>query len=268
MKGIIAYYSTTGNTALVCRFVKAQMPSIDFDLHDVTKDGGFDPAGYGIVGFATFADELRIPELMRAFISSLRTGRGSHAFVFNTFGSISGRTLNDLVRAAGLAGFGVIAAASIHMPENYPPIIKTGLAFEGQPDARQGARLRRFIDGIDAGIRRIREGKDVRTIRPSGLISMLPLPPRFLTRMQSGSFECDTEKCTRCMSCVAGCPRRAITFSDRIVVDRNACRFCWKCYNICPANAIRGTKFGSGFQYRPDAARLRERLAAILPPSR
>jgi ferredoxin len=260
VKGIIAYYSTTGNTALLCRAIKMKIPSIDFQLHDMTKDGGFDPLAYDLVGFATFADEMRIPELMDRFIVASRVSKPVYAFVFNTFGSISGRTLDDLVRAADLAGYRVIAADSFHMPENFPPIIKTGLSFKGQPDDRQAKRLNRFIGRIETIRFRIEAGEEVRGIRRSRMLSRFPLPPRFLARTLLGAIEFDLEKCTRCMRCVKGCPSQAIRFSDGFVVDRAACRSCWKCYNLCPTNAVHGTKFKNGFQYRPDAAALLGRL--------
>jgi ferredoxin len=260
MKGLIAYYSTTGNTALLCRSIAERLPAAGFVLHDVSKDGGFDPEAFGLVGFATFADELRAPELMEAFIASRTTAKRTCAFVLNSYGSISGRTLDDLAGAAGRAGYRVIAGASIHMPENYPPIIRMGLPFGGQPGPRQAAKLSRLIGRIEESLPAIESGGNVRELRRRRLASALPLPARFLTRAQLGEIEFDMEKCTRCMRCANGCPKRAISFSGGFSVDREACQACWKCYNLCPTNALHGTKFKRGFQYRPDAAALLGRL--------
>lgn len=260
MKGIIAYYSTTGNTALVCRHLAAKIPSAGFELLDASKDGGFDPDGYDVVGFATFADELRVPELMERCIASRKSSKGTRAFVLNTYGSISGRTLDDMAQAARRSGYRVIAAASIHMPENYPPMIRMGLSFRGQPGGRQAAKLRRFIARIEGSLPAIEAGADVKEVRLGRRPPLLPLPARFLSRTQLGEVEFDADACTRCLRCVEGCPSRAIRFADRPSVDREACRACWKCYNLCPSGAVRGTKFGSGFRYRLDAAELLRRL--------
>jgi uncharacterized protein (DUF362 family)/Pyruvate/2-oxoacid:ferredoxin oxidoreductase delta subunit len=45
--------------------------------------------------------------------------------------------------------------------------------------------------------------------------------------------------CTRCKTCVASCPVKAMTLADdKIVIDRAACIRCFCCNEICPEQAI------------------------------
>ena len=54
MKGIIYYFSTTGNTQLVCKYIAQKIKNIDFDLCDITKVNSLNLTDYYIIGFATF----------------------------------------------------------------------------------------------------------------------------------------------------------------------------------------------------------------------
>ena len=67
MKGLIAYYSTTGNTRKICELIQRSIPEIPFDLLAISQGTKIAVSDYDIFGFATFADELRIPELMKDF---------------------------------------------------------------------------------------------------------------------------------------------------------------------------------------------------------
>lgn len=44
--------------------------------------------------------------------------------------------------------------------------------------------------------------------------------------------------CLRCGSCVAVCPEKALTLTDRVHVDRARCTLCGKCEQACPAAAM------------------------------
>ncbi|MCK5763355.1 MAG: 4Fe-4S binding protein, partial [Clostridiales bacterium] len=50
----------------------------------------------------------------------------------------------------------------------------------------------------------------------------------------------DHDKCTKCMLCVRICPEAALSFTDKIEVDKNICMKCGLCESRCPVEAIRG----------------------------
>ncbi len=58
-------------------------------------------------------------------------------------------------------------------------------------------------------------------------------------RLMSGTFEWDSDKCTRCFLCRDNCPNDAIIYKDdEISVNDHACKYCMHCVNICPVSAI------------------------------
>ncbi len=58
-------------------------------------------------------------------------------------------------------------------------------------------------------------------------------------RLMSGTFEWDSEKCTRCFLCKDNCPNNAITYrDDKIRINDHACKYCMHCVNVCPTGAI------------------------------
>lgn len=43
MRGVICYYSGSGNTKLACRYIAKRLKQIQVDLFDITKGGMPDP---------------------------------------------------------------------------------------------------------------------------------------------------------------------------------------------------------------------------------
>jgi len=250
MKGLIAYYSTTGNTRILCELIQRSIPEFLFDLVAVSQGTKVAVNDYDLFGFATFADELRIPELMKNFIEANKTSVEKHAFVLNTHGSISGRTLTDLISFSRKSGFTVINAISVHTPENFPPMIKRGFSFGGQPSKVQLKKLKAFISSLRENILSILAEKRVRRIKANALLSRFPLPNRFMAEGGLGKLRCDPKKCTVCNLCERDCPSHAISFAEQFSVNETKCQKCWKCYNRCPTNAIYGTHFPGGYQYK------------------
>ncbi len=71
MKGIICYYSGSGNTKLACEYIAGNMRNIDFEFHNIVKDGMPDLNNYSLVGFACFADHWGPSFLVEKFLKKL-----------------------------------------------------------------------------------------------------------------------------------------------------------------------------------------------------
>ena len=100
MKGIICYYSGSGNTKLAVKYIKKKMSSVDFKLYNIVKNDIPDFSEYDIVGFATFTDFLGVPQYFYTFFNKMSPQLNKPTFVFNTFGNISGKTLKALAELA------------------------------------------------------------------------------------------------------------------------------------------------------------------------
>ena len=265
MKGIIFYFSNTGNTRLLCEYLQRKITAIPFELCGINEEWNKSLDEYGIVGFACFTDQMQIPILMKKFIQSKSASAKQYAFVLNTYGAISGRTLLDLKNTAQKSKFTVLDGISFHVPENYPPMIKRGQPNTEFPKENTIAELNDFVNRLDKKIERIAQGQEVKkdTVMIGLAQRLFPRLPMFLSKLELGKIECDRKKCTQCKHCAKGCPSKAITFEEYPVVNHQKCLSCWKCYNRCPSQAIIATKFGNGFRYPKVHAEYRKKIERV-----
>ena len=179
MKGITCCYSGAGNTKLACRYIAGRL-GIPFDVVDIVNSREDDLRPYDVVGFATFTDFLAPPYLYQVFVQGLPRPEGKPAFVSNTYGSISGKTLRILKRTVTAKGFVVIVGHSLHTPESYPPMIARGRGAERMPNEKMMRDLDSFISELGQSLTLMQKGQKIGSKRLSiGLMnSMLPALPR------------------------------------------------------------------------------------------
>jgi len=250
-KGIIFYYSNTGNTRILCEYIQRKITVIPFELCSISEKWNKNIDAYDIVGFACFTDQMQIPHLMRKFILSKSSLKIKYAFVLNTYGAISGRTLLDLKNSAEKSRFTIIDGTSMHVPENYPPMIKRGYPYVKEPSEKMITEFQNFIYRLNEKIECIGKGDEIKNdpwmIGPAQYF--IPRLPMFLSKFELGKIECDQKKCTQCKLCAKGCPGEAIIFEEYPIINHAKCQSCWKCYNRCPSQAIIATKFGNEYRY-------------------
>lgn len=259
MRGLICYYSGTGNTKLACEAIARKTEDIDFELFDITREGTPELADVSLIGFATWADFFNPPQRMKTFLESLPQQEGIPAFVFNTYGSISGRTLPSLDRWTSNRGFHVIAGHSLHTSENYPPLIKYGLTSKNSPSSRELTHFANFILHLDELARMMADGKAVPGYR-CGLLRFMPALSRTHSRKSMGEKHVDADACTECGICRDRCPYGAITLDPKPVFDQSRCYGCWACYNHCPTQAIYTKKIRNIPQYAHPNDELKKKL--------
>ncbi len=253
-RGLICYYSGSGNTKLACQYIAGRIKSVRFDLFNVFRGGTPPIDNYDILGFATFTDFLDPPQLMRLFMHSLPRQKGKPAFVFNTFGNVSGKTLWTLCRWASSKGFRLLAAHSLHVPESYPPMVAGGHGNEEHPTIGELEAFNSFIAGLEWDFEQFRHnGRSHSTRTLAGmLLGWLPLLPRTLSKNEMGAKYVDASLCDECGICRKICPYSAIELDPKPVFDLSKCYGCWSCYNHCPQKAIYTAKYrGRGHYPRP-----------------
>ena len=162
LKGIICYYSGSGNTKLACQYIATNIKSVEFKLFNIVKEDIPDFASYDIAGFACFTDFVEPPYLIRTFLDKLKRQTGKPAFVFNTYGFISGKTRITLDKWVTAKGFKVLAGHSLHTPESYPAMIVGGRGNEQAPNEKELKEFNRFISRLEESFNLLRHGKEIK----------------------------------------------------------------------------------------------------------
>lgn len=251
MKGIICYYSGSGNTKLAVKYIKRKMSSVDFTLYDIVKNDIPDVSVYDIVGFATFTDFLGVPQYFYTFFDKMSPQHNKYAFVFNTFGNISGKTLKALSELARSKNFTILSGHSLHTPESYPPMRVKNKAFDDSPNQKELKRFDDFILRLESMVETIKSGKIPKNerIKISLLSTILPAFQRTKAKKDFGEQNVEKSLCKKCGTCKKVCPYGAIELKPNPVFDHKKCWGCWACYNHCPEKAIYTKKFHGEGQY-------------------
>jgi NAD-dependent dihydropyrimidine dehydrogenase PreA subunit len=263
MRGAILYYSGTGNTALACQYMARRL-SASFELIDTTLARDVDLDDVNMVGFATPTDFWGVPRGFESVIERLPSHDGKPAFVLNTFGAMSGKTLRVLAQAVSAKGFDVLGGHSLQMPENYPPMLSGNMAAVDEPSAKALAAFDSFIGEMDGHVAALRDDQRVagRAVRIGLLNSLFPRRSRSTARDNMGEKHVDASLCTECGRCRRDCPYQAIRLEPKPIFDMSACYGCWRCYNRCPSGAIYTDKFRGGPYYPGPSELLREKLTS------
>ncbi len=264
MKGIIFYYSGSGNTKLACQYISKNLANIELELFDMVKAKDIpDLKPYDIVGFAAFTDFLGPSMLIYNFIEKIPQQDGKLAFVFNTYGFISGKTLKGLAKLATARGFKVVSGYSLHTPENYPPMIVKGRGAEEAPNEGEMASFEEFVQDLNEIIKSHQKGEEINTrkLKVGFLGKILPIPAREKAKKRNmGEKFLDESLCEECGICEKGCPYGAITLAPKPKFDKDKCYGCWYCYNHCPNKAIYTKKYKDVGQYPKPNRQLKEKL--------
>lgn len=261
MRGAIVYYSGTGNTALACQYAARRL-SVPFELIDATMARDVDLDNVDVVGFATPTDFWGVPRGFEGLIERLPSQAGKPAFVFNTFGALSGQALRILAENVAAKGFEILGGYSLQMPESYPPMLSGRMAAVDEPSAKALAGFDSFLGEVDGLLTAAQDGRRVagRAVTIGLLNSLFPRRSRTTARDDMGGKHVDASLCTECGRCQTDCPYQAIRLQPTPVFDMSACHGCWRCYNRCPSGAIYTDKFRGGPYYSGPSALLREKL--------
>lgn len=264
MKGVICYYSGSGNTKLACRYIARHIRNVEFDLFNMVKDGVPDLEKYDIVGFAAFTDFFAPSQLVQTFAEGLPQQDGKPAFVFNTFGFIGGRTIKVLEKWVDSKGFRVVAGHSLHTPESYPPMIARGRPYADSPNDKEMARFDEFITELGQLCAVLKSGQPVTSKRVSiSLLNrLMPTSARTQARKDMGEKYVDESLCKQCGACENACPYQAIELAPFPAFDMDKCHGCWYCYNHCTGKAIHTDKYRGGPYYPKPVEQLKEKLQA------
>jgi ferredoxin len=153
------------------------------------------------------------------------------------------------------AGFKLIEAHALHVPENFPPLIKRGTTNEEAPNINELEEFKVFIESIDNKAKQIYNGGNVEEKIVRGKI-LFKFGRKIMTSLKvdlMGEKEVHKEICTSCSLCSKGCSYGAIKMVyGHPEFDETKCESCYTCFNRCPSKAIYTKKFdGVGHYLKP-----------------
>jgi ferredoxin len=265
MKGIIFYFSTTGNTLNVCKCIKRKVNNTSFELADIKNGEIPDISGYDVVGFATYTDYWGPPMLMQRFIQNIPKCSEKYAFVVNTHSGESGKTLMIMGDWIKTKGFRVIASASLSAPVNFPPAIAEGWSNEQDPSQEELDEFTKAIEALNDKLKLIGDNHEVgeEKIIISEKNMSLAYATRAAAKDEMGNIFVDNDLCNKCGKCERICGYKAVMLNPNPVFDQQKCYGCWACFNNCPTKAIYTEQIRGIGQYKSVSKRFLEKLAKI-----
>ena len=268
MKGIVVYYSGTGNTKKIARAIQGGMKEAtgECDISSVKDIAPGDVANYDVIGIGAPIWYFREPANVRLFIHNMPTMEGKLCFTFCSHGQAPLGIFFSMVPALQKKGLTIIGFNDwygsvyqvLHAPKPYvtdghPDAIDLKEAWQfGVEMAGRAGRIRAGETGL---IPRLPKGTENTLFKAQPLgVSFPPplnkgadgapgrLPPDFDFNNPPNRPErnVDMEKCLypSCTLCVDICPAHSIDFSSGTPVVKKSCFNEALCDHLCPTGAI------------------------------
>lgn len=237
MKGIIIYFSLTGNTKKIAKAIHQGMSHLmePCDIAttkevDVQRLGDYDLIG---LGFPDWGHALPLP--IQHVIDAMARLKGQYVFTFFTHGTLPewGYQVLNALQKKELA---VIGIRHWYGSVNLPRIPKPFLT-DGHPDSIDLKEAESFGEEM-AGLRQRISREGPKIIPPLPPIPEQPSRPPAV--IGDNPPKLNIEKCRypECQLCMDHCPMNGIDLSVSPPVFAKPCRSCNFCEMICPEGAI------------------------------
>lgn len=238
MKGILYYFSGTGNTKWAAeRFSDYfKLYGINIEIVNLEKEsfmlGDHD---FTIIGTPIYFAE--VPRIVSNFIASIPQCNDNKRFlIFSTSSGKSSGTLDMLSAMPKEKGYSIASQVNIIMPSDFKHN-KCGNALNENDiinlTEKASCKIKNVVKDFLT---------DKTTIEKASSFSIAVA--RFMKVMNSSKrmhmvkyLDCTTD-CIRCGLCLRNCPCGNITFNNGSVVFHSNCIMCMRCIYICPQKAI------------------------------
>lgn len=253
MRVLILYFSGTGNTDYVARYLQRKLESfsVDAGLSSIEtilpeKSAEFDLL---IVGFPVYAG--RPPEFLQQYLNLLPNASQKGLFVFCTRAVFTGQAINNVYDQLNRKGYIPLGYKIAGMPgSDGLPFMNKNSSFARRALNKDYSDLRginQFAQRITDVIGAINQGQSVNSMRKQApkeipLLNrafqlLWDVGYRFAEKKIKPKFRVD-EKCVQCGICVKQCPSNNISLINGSITFNTHCYMCMRCINQCPKEAI------------------------------
>lgn len=239
MKGILFYFSGTGNTKWVADKFKERFNFYgnQLDLINIEKDPSYDLSGYDFMIIGTSIYAGCGPKVMDEFIDNIRINDSNmRCILYSTQGAktcAATSIYGDILKSKG---YDVFIKAMIQMPNNY--------YFSRQKQA-DNVQNNAVLESASEKIKELTSDfiQNNSVNESTGKIGSWlgkfsgKLFKKWLPKISENLTS--TDECTKCGYCFNNCPAGNITFENGRAVFHSKCIMCLRCIHGCHVNAIR-----------------------------
>lgn len=256
MKGIIYYFSGTGNNYMLAKDLAALLPSAIIRPMRFLPEDREEIASCDLVGFCVPSYYSHVSAAVKKYLADVRFSRGQTVFTVIGCGSSRGRSTEEL-RELIEAGGGIVKNEyMVVCPGNFI------LSYGAFPKIYERTVLRGAKRKIIRIAREVADKESTRRLRKALLFSerMEPAVQRILETFPRKATEYTvSERCTGCGTCAGVCPVGNIRITDNRPVFDTDCQQCMACIQWCPNRAIDYKNIaGSRKRYRHPEVKVRD----------
>ncbi|MDT8719051.1 4Fe-4S binding protein [Clostridium sp. 19966] len=238
MKGVLYYFSGTGNTAWASEMFKKHFKTygVDIDIVNIEKANYLNEA-YDILIIGTPIYYGESPKIVSKFVKTISsTENKKKCILYCTCKGKGNINLGLLANILRNRGFQVEGQVHIDMPYNFK--LCNEEAKEDITDVENILRqadlkIKKIVKDslIDKPI--IERNQILGSIRHK----LICLNSKYRTYRMIKNFNV-TRSCSNCGLCLRNCPEGNITFDNNKLIFHSNCMLCMRCMHICPNSAI------------------------------
>lgn len=238
MKGVLYYFSGTGNTKWVADKLKDVFARYDIqlDIKSIEEEERAGISGYSflVIGTPVYA-EIE-PKIVEDFVSTIHESEAeTRCIVYSTQGGARGSAVKRISTELEKKGYHVAGEVMIEMPNNFyfylgkePSDKKTyKVLIAAERKIRRLARD--FSKNKDQEAKTSALRKSIGSFMGKNFRKTIP---KFSKNLIA------SDACIKCGLCLRNCPKGNITFEKGRAIIHSNCILCLRCIHLCPENAI------------------------------
>lgn len=239
MRGLILYFSATGNTTYAADLIKEELTerNIEADAIDIrfaeNLDNNYD---FYIFGCPTHVDMF--PDFYKEkLLSALPEGNNKNTMIFSTQASDSSSGPYLLGKKLEKHNFNVISSFKIEMPNNFYVVMFKPYSNEDKERVTSACEnlVSLKVSEFLKGEKKILKPSSVKAAVSLAGYKSVKLVLKYFAKL---TLSIDYDRCINCHICEKNCPTGNIRIDEKRITFGSKCTACQSCMHICPKNAF------------------------------